>query len=194
MSYFFLKFVISFSWILYSSSIFCNLQSPQFIIIILSQVKLKLSISYVVIPSWFWGPCWNYSAGKITNGPVNMSLKSYLHRTQWLRVQLEWTPTVWGGAGGHRLLADVIARRWALGRNNGLHPLLLLSCWTGLGMGFHGDCSFLNTSWRWDNWWSRSRRWRGRVSATNQRHKRRWIRSRRKFGNCLCFQTLGQSY
>lgn len=66
-------------------------------------------------------------------------------------VQLEATCTVWSGAGGHSLLTDVTARWWALRSHDVLHPLLLLSCWTGLGLGFHGVCSFLKTSWRWNN-------------------------------------------
>ena len=56
--------------------------------------------------------------------------------------------TVGGGAGGDSLLADVTAYGRALGRHDGLHPFLLLSCRTGLGLGFHGNCAFLSTTSR----------------------------------------------
>ena len=81
--------------------------------------------------------------------------------------------TVWGGAGGHRLLADVIARWRALGSHDGLHPLLLLSCWTGLGLGFHGDRSFLNTSWRRENC-GRRRKWRVLKDGANGKRWSTW--------------------
>lgn len=114
------------------------------------------------ITAWLFVPC---SSLQLVNRLMAQSpelgvfqkYQTDIYIKQQLSVHLEVEHTVWRGARSHRLLTDVIACWWALGCHNGLHLLLLLSCWSGLGVGFHSDCSFLNTSWRRDNW----RKWRG---------------------------------